>query len=140
MDQGDAEVLERIERGERTSRPGAPTESARRSFETLVGHLRELRERELIDLPERHVAQIEDTQADAYLLAGPCQLTEAGRAALAEFRRGDRRADDRRSVERRRDDRADLPPGTETAARWIVGVQIAGTEPRLHRTSGSSIS
>ena len=44
MDQGDAEVLERIESGERTFRPGAATESARRSFEALVGHLRELRE------------------------------------------------------------------------------------------------
>ncbi len=40
MDQGDAEVLERIERGERTFRPGAATEAARRSFEALVGHLR----------------------------------------------------------------------------------------------------
>jgi hypothetical protein len=116
MDQGDAEVLERIEMGERTFRPGAPTESARRSFETLVGHLRELRERGLIDLPERHVAQMEDSETGAYLLAGPCHLTEAGRAALAEFRRGDRRAGDRRSVERRREDRADLPPGTDRRA------------------------
>ncbi len=45
MDQGDAEVVERIEGGERAFRPGAATESARRSVEALVGHLRELRER-----------------------------------------------------------------------------------------------
>ena len=113
MDQGDAEVLERIESGERTFRPGAATESARRSFETLVGHLRELRERGLIDLPERHLAQAEASDPGAYLLAGPCHLTEAGRAALAEFRRGDRRAGDRRSAERRGEDRTDLPPGSE---------------------------
>jgi hypothetical protein len=43
MDQGDAEVVERIEGGERTFRPGAATESARRSVEALVGYLRELR-------------------------------------------------------------------------------------------------
>jgi hypothetical protein len=105
-------VLERIESGERMFRPGAATESARRAFETLVGHLRELRERGLLDLPERHLAQAEDGETGAYLLAGPCRLTEAGRAALAEFRRGDRRAGDRRSAERRGEDRADLPSGT----------------------------
>jgi hypothetical protein len=113
MDQGDAEVLERIESGERTFRPGAATEAARRSFEALVGHLRELRECGLIDLPERHLARAEDSETGAYLLAGPCQLTEVGRAALAEFRRGDRRAGERRLDERRRQDRADAPAGSE---------------------------
>jgi hypothetical protein len=113
MDQGDAEVLERIESGERTFRPGALTESARRGFEALVGHLRELRERGLIDLPERYLAQAEGSETGAYLLAGPCHLTEAGRAALAEYRRGDRRAGQRRLDQRRGDDRADLLPGSE---------------------------
>jgi hypothetical protein len=113
MDQTDAEVLERIESGERTFRPGAATESARRSFETLVGHLREIRDRGLIDLPDRHVAQTEGGQAGAYLLAGPCHVTEAGRLALAEFRRGDRRTGDRRSAERRGKDPAGKPPSTE---------------------------
>ncbi len=110
MNQGDAEVLERIESGERTFRPGAATDSARRAFEALVGHLRELRDRGLIDLPERHLAQAEDIEAGAYLLAGPCHLTEAGRMALAEFRRGDRRGGDRRAAERRREGYTDLPP------------------------------
>lgn len=95
MDQADAEVLERIESGERTFRSGAATGAGRRVFEALVSHLRELRKRGLIDLPERHVAQAEDGETGAYLLIGPCRLTEAGREALAELRHGDRRAGDR---------------------------------------------
>jgi hypothetical protein len=64
---------------ERTFRPGAPTESARRGFEALVGHLRELRERGLIDLPERYLARVEDSETGAYLLAGPRHLTSRTR-------------------------------------------------------------
>ena len=101
MDQGDAEILERIAAGERVFRPGAPTEQARRMFESLVGQLRELGQRGLLDMPERSVTQAADAEAGAYLMAGPCFLTDAGRAELALFRRGERRGGERRAAERR---------------------------------------
>jgi hypothetical protein len=100
MDQGDAEILERIDAGERVFRPGAG-EPARPIFEALVAHLRALRDRGLIDMPERSVARAADEDAGAYLFAGPCFVTEAGREALRDFRRGDRRAGERRLGERR---------------------------------------
>lgn len=108
MDQGDAEILERIHAGERMFRPGADS-SARRVFEALVAQLRELRERGLIDMPERSVAYSSDENPGAYLMAGPCFVTQAGRAALEEFRRGDRRHADRRSGDRRSGAAAPLP-------------------------------
>ena len=100
MDQGDAEILERIDAGERIFRPGAG-ERSRPRFEALVASLRDLRHRGLIDMPERSavLAPVEDAGAD--LFAGPCFVTEAGREALREFRLGDRRAGDRRQGERR---------------------------------------
>jgi hypothetical protein len=60
MNQGDAAILEQIAAGERVLRRGAGSEPARRAFESLVGHLRELRHRGLIDMPERRVAQAAD--------------------------------------------------------------------------------
>src|SRR5690349_2319525 len=62
---GEAELLERIEAGER---------------------LRSLRERGLIDLPE--LCADAAAGAVAELFAGPCYVTGAGRAALQECRRG----------------------------------------------------
>jgi hypothetical protein len=112
MDQGDAELLERIASGERVFRPGG-SESARRVFEALVVHLRELRQRGLIDMPERSVAHAADTDTGAYLMAGPCFLTEAGRAALQDFRNPERRQGDRRATERRRQARPDRPEEEE---------------------------
>jgi hypothetical protein len=100
MDQGDADILERIEAGERIFRPGAG-ERGRPSFEALVAHLRDLRDRGLIDMPERSVATAADQDAGAYLFAGPCFITRAGGEALREFRRGNRRAGERRLGERR---------------------------------------
>jgi hypothetical protein len=100
MDQGDAEVLERIASGERVFRPGG-SESGRRIFEALVHHLRELHARGYIDMPGRSVAHAAAPESGAYLMAGPCYLTEAGRTALEEFRRADRRRGDRRSHDRR---------------------------------------
>ena len=82
MDQGDAEILERIDAGQRVFRPGGD-ERARPGFEALVAHLRDLRDRGLIDMPERSVAHAADEDAGAYLFAGPCFITEAGREALA---------------------------------------------------------
>ena len=101
MDQGDAEILERIDAGERVFRPGVAESDARHTFEALVDHLRELRQRGLIDMPERSVAYSAEETVGSYLMAGPCYVTELGRAALQEFRRGDRRASERRSGERR---------------------------------------
>jgi hypothetical protein len=92
MDQGDADILERIDAGERVFRPGPTGDRARQTFEALVGHLRDLRQRGLIDMPERSVAYAAEEMAGAYLMAGPCYVTELGRDALQEFRRGDRRA------------------------------------------------
>lgn len=112
MDQGDAEVLERIATGERVFRPGG-SESSRRSFEVLVHHLRELHERGLIDMPDRSVTRAADTEGGAYLLAGPCFLTDAGRAALDEFRRPERRQGDRRATDRRRQSDRDRSPDEE---------------------------
>jgi hypothetical protein len=100
MDQGDAEILERIGAGQRVFRPGGD-ERARPGFEALVAHLRDLRDRGLIDMPERSVARAADEDAGAYLFAGPCFITDAGREALGEFRRGDRRVGERRAGERR---------------------------------------
>lgn len=91
MDQGDAEMLERIDAGERVFRPGVGDDHARQSFDALVRHLRELRERGLIDMPERSAVEAAEDDTGAYLMAGPCYVTELGREALLEFRRGDRR-------------------------------------------------
>jgi ATP-dependent DNA helicase RecQ len=101
MDQGDADILERIDAGERVFRPGPTGDRARQTFEALVGHLRDLRQRGLIDMPERSVAYAAEEMAGAYLMAGPCYVTELGRDALQEFRRGDRRTTERRAGERR---------------------------------------
>jgi ATP-dependent DNA helicase RecQ len=115
VDQGDAEIMERIEAGERMFRPGAAGDRARPIFEALVQHLRTLRERGLIDMPERSVAYAAEEDAGAYLFAGPCYVTEAGREALKEFRQGDRRRRDRRAGERRLPD-APLPISDERRA------------------------
>jgi len=109
MDQGDAEILERIDAGERVFRPGTGGDRVRPMFEALVAQLRGLRERGLIDMPERSVAYAANEEAGAYLMAGPCYVTEKGREALYEFRRGDRRAGERRSGDRRVLDAPALP-------------------------------
>jgi len=91
VDQGDAEIIERIEAGERMFRPGTAGDRAGQIFEALVRQLRTLRERGLIDLPERNGACAAEEDAGAWLFAGPCYVTEAGREALKEFRQDDRR-------------------------------------------------
>jgi hypothetical protein len=101
VDRGDAEVLERIEGGERMFGPGAGGAVAKPVFQALVHQLRALRDRGLIDMPERSVACAADEAAGAFLFAGPCCLTEAGREALRDFRRGERRQRERRTEHRR---------------------------------------
>jgi RecQ family ATP-dependent DNA helicase len=108
VDQGDAEILERIESGERLFRPGTVDERARPIFGALLGQLRSLRERGLIDMPERSVGHAGEA-SEGYLLAGPCYVTVAGRAALQEFRRRERRQDERRGGDRRARGGASLP-------------------------------
>ena len=86
MDQGDAEILERVGAGERIFRPGLSGEEAPQIFEALVKQLRALRDRGLLDIPERGVAFAVSAEANTDLVAGPCDVTEAGRAALRAFR------------------------------------------------------
>jgi hypothetical protein len=112
MGQGDAEILERIASGERLFRTGE-SESSRRMFDVLVHHLRELRERGFIDMPDRSVTQAVESERGAYLMAGPCFLTDAGRAALDEFRHPERRESDRRATDRRRQSIGDRSPDEE---------------------------
>ena len=82
--QGQAELLERIESGERMFRSVAADPHARQAFQALVQQLRGLRGCGWIDLPERNMAS--DPGAGE-LIAGPCHVTDAGRAALQAFRR-----------------------------------------------------
>jgi len=91
MDDRDAELLERIEGGERIFRPEAPAEHARPRFTALVEHLHLLRDRGFVDLPERETDGERGLDVGARPLAGPCFVTDAGRSALREFRAGDRR-------------------------------------------------
>jgi hypothetical protein len=101
VDRGDAEIMQRIEAGQRMFRPEAGGDQAKQIFEALVHQLQTLLERGLIDMPERSVAYAADQDAGADLFAGPCHVTEAGREALQEFRRGDHRGRDRRGRDRR---------------------------------------
>ena len=61
-----------------------PADAAGGDFEALVAHLRQLRERGLLRLEEGRIMR---SQRGGYLMAGPCDLTEAGRQALERDRR-----------------------------------------------------
>jgi hypothetical protein len=61
-----------------------PTDAAPGLFELLVDHLRQLRDRGLLRLDEGRIMK---TQRAGYLMAGPCDLTDAGRSALEQDRR-----------------------------------------------------
>ena len=61
-----------------------PADAAEGVFDVLVDHLRQLRERGLLRLDEGRVMK---SQRGTYLMAGPCDLTAAGRDALARDRR-----------------------------------------------------
>ena len=61
-----------------------PLDALDGDFEALVGHLIELRERGVLRLEERRILRSRDGR---HLLAGPCDVTEAGRRALAHDRR-----------------------------------------------------
>jgi len=61
-----------------------PSDAAEGVFDVLVEHLRRLRDRELLRLDEGRIMK---SQLGRYLMAGPCDLTEAGRRALEDDRR-----------------------------------------------------
>jgi CheY-like chemotaxis protein len=76
----DARVLALAEHGY-TYRP---TDAADGVFDLLVDHLRELRDRGLLRLDEGRIMK---SGKGGYLMAGPCDLTDAGREALERDRR-----------------------------------------------------
>jgi hypothetical protein len=61
-----------------------PEDAANGDFSALVGHLVELRERGLLRLEDGRIMR---SQRGGYLMAGPCDLTEAGSRALEQDRR-----------------------------------------------------
>lgn len=61
-----------------------PSDAAEGVFDVLVDHLRQLRDRGLLRLDEGRIMK---NQLGRYMMAGPCDLTEAGRRALAQDRR-----------------------------------------------------
>lgn len=61
-----------------------PSDAAEGLFDVLVDHLRQLRDRGLLRLEEGRIMK---SQRGAYLMAGPCDLTDAGRRALEQDRR-----------------------------------------------------
>jgi hypothetical protein len=84
MDQIEFDLLRRLEAGESVFRPAGQTEDAREVFAQTVEQLVQLRARGWVRFPDGRIARNEQ---GAYLMVGPCDLTEAGRRALADDRR-----------------------------------------------------
>ena len=84
MDQTDFDLLSRLEAGESVFRPAGQTENARELFAQTAERLLQLRARGWVRFPDGRIARNEQ---GAYLMVGPCDLTEAGRRALADDRR-----------------------------------------------------
>jgi hypothetical protein len=61
-----------------------PVDAADGLFDLLVDNLRSLRDRGLLRVDEGRIMK---SQRGGYLMAGPCDLTEAGRDALDQDRR-----------------------------------------------------
>jgi hypothetical protein len=83
MDQTDYDLLARIERGSHVFRPRSGSAEDRAAFQAVIEHLIYLRGTGLIRLPEGRLMRSED---GSYLMAGPCDLTTAGIAALSKDR------------------------------------------------------
>lgn len=83
MDEADFELLERIEQGGHIFRPTDQSRDARIAFQRDIDNLLRLRGVGLVSLPERRLMRAED---GSYLMAGPCDLTPAGVAALTHDR------------------------------------------------------
>jgi hypothetical protein len=75
MDQLDFGLLCRLEAGESVFRPAGQTEGARAAFAQTVEQLLQLRARGWVRFPDGRIARNEQ---GAYLMVGPCDLTEAG--------------------------------------------------------------
>jgi hypothetical protein len=84
MDRAEFDLLSQFEAGEAVFRPAGRTEDARALFAETVGRLLKLRARGWVRFTDGRIAR---TQEGAYLMVGPCDLTEAGRQALGEGRR-----------------------------------------------------
>jgi hypothetical protein len=84
MNQIDFDLLSRLEAGESVFRPAGQTDDARSVFAGRVDRLLQLRTRGWVRFPDGRIARNEQS---AYLMVGPCDLTEAGRRALADDRR-----------------------------------------------------
>ena len=72
-----------IEKGGHVFRPADHSVEGRAAFQRTVDQLLRLRGIGLVRLPEGKVMQATD---GSYLMAGPCDLTPAGIAALAKDR------------------------------------------------------
>jgi hypothetical protein len=83
LSDSDAKLLGRLESGEHTFRPGTKPRPGE-DFEALVQQLQSLRERGLVKFPDSRITRREDGRV---LGIGPCDLTAAGREALARDRR-----------------------------------------------------
>jgi hypothetical protein len=84
VDQIEFDLLSRLESGESVFRPAAQSENARALFADTVELLLKLRGRGWVRFPDGRIARNEQ---GACLIVGPCDLTEAGRRALADDRR-----------------------------------------------------
>ena len=83
MDQTDYDLLTQIERGGHAFKPDDRTVEARAAFQGTVVRLLHLRGIGLIRLPEGRLMRAANGD---YLMAGPCDLTPAGIAALSKDR------------------------------------------------------
>ena len=84
MDQIDFDLLSRLEAGESVFRPIGQAENARELFAHAVERLLKLRACGCVRFPDGRIAR---NQQGAYLMVGPCDLSEAGRRALEDDRR-----------------------------------------------------
>jgi hypothetical protein len=84
MTQAEYELLVRLETGPSVLRPIESVPEGRERFQSTVLLLLELRAKGWVRVPDGRVARNAEGEA---ILAGPCDLTEAGRRALEDDRR-----------------------------------------------------
>ena len=83
LEHADLELLERIEKGGRVFRPRDNSDVSRAGFRATVARLLSLRALGLVSVLDARLMRATD---GAYLLAGPCDLTQTGVAALRYHR------------------------------------------------------
>ncbi len=84
MDSLEYEVLSYLEAGRSIFRPRNLSREAQQAFVELLGLLLRLRREGSIEFSESRISK---TEQGTYLAAGPVDLTESGRVALARDRR-----------------------------------------------------